>query len=43
LCITQTSLTATASAEQVPFTCNRFFNINLNGLVLYIPCASATA
>jgi len=41
--IFQTPNSGTASAEQVPFTCDKFFNISLNGISYYIPCASATA
>ncbi|KYK25699.1 hypothetical protein AYK26_07725 [Euryarchaeota archaeon SM23-78] len=36
-------LTATASAEQVPFTCDSYYSFNLNGTTYYVPCASATA
>ena len=43
LLIGQTPSTATASAEQVPFTCDSLFTISLNGTTYYIPCASASA
>jgi len=41
--VDQAPLTASASAQQVPFTCDAFFNLSLNGVTYYIPCASATA
>jgi hypothetical protein len=39
----QAPVTATASAQKVPFTCDSIFNIKLNGVAYYIPCSSASA
>jgi hypothetical protein len=41
--LVQIPVTATASAQQTAFTCDSIFNLKLNGVNYYIPCASATS
>lgn len=43
-CLAQASKSATAAASShSAFTLDHYFNINVNGITLYIPCATATA
>jgi hypothetical protein len=43
-CLTQASKSATAAAaEHSAFILDHYFNLNINGVTLYIPCATATA
>ena len=43
-CLAQAAKSATAAAgSHSAFTLDHYFNINVNGVTLYIPCATATA
>ena len=42
LCLSQTAISASGTGT-TPFLCTRFFNLNIAGTTLYIPCATATA
>lgn len=42
--LSQAALSATAAAaSHSAFTLDHYFNLNINGTTLYIPCATATA
>ena len=41
--LTPIPTTSACAGVYTPFNCNRFFNLSLNGVVYYVPCASASS